>query len=138
MKRIKGMNLLFLISVLLLTGCSASKLKCEIKTNNYTAKVVVKYSDDNKPTKYKFNDKMLFSATSSNAEIYYHSKYAEYGTLIAEKFAHMRNTPEYVQLKIKYDFTKNNSAQENKLLINKTDSKENAKQKLENLGYKCK
>lgn len=137
MKRIKSMSLLFLISVLLLTGCSSNKLKCEIKTNNYTSKVVIDYSDD-KPTKYKFNDKMLFSATSSSAEIYYHSKYAEYGTLIAEKFAHMRNTPEYVEMKIKYDFTKNNSAQENKLLISKTDSKENAKQKLENLGYKCK
>lgn len=136
MKRIKGFNVLLLLLVLLLTGCSTSKLKCEIKKNNYTAKTVISYSED-KPTKYKFNDKMLFSATSSEAEIYYHSKYADYGTLIAEKYAYIRNTPEYVAVKINYDFAKNNSIQENKLLINRNDSKESAKEKLENLGYKC-
>ena len=134
MKRIKLGVLL--IAIVLLTGCT-SKLNCKIDTNNYTSKVVVKFEND-KPSTYNFKDKMIFAPLDPNAELYYHSKYDEYGTLIAEKFARMGNNSDNIILKIKYDFTKNNSAQENKLLVDRNDSKNNAKTKIENLGYKCK
>lgn len=134
MKRIE--LVVILVAVLLLTGCS-NTLKCKIDTNNYTSKVVVKFNND-KPSKYSFRDKMMFSALDPNAEIYYHSKYDEYSTLIAEKFAKARNNSDNITLKINYDFTKNNSAQENKLLVNRNDSKNDAKTKIESLGYKCK
>ena len=136
MKRVKGYKLMLVLVVFLLTGCS-NKLKCEIDTNNYTSKVIITYKGD-KPITYNFKDKMLFSLQDAEAEIYYHSKYTEYGTLIAEKYAKMRNAPEYVSLNIKYDFTKNKSNQEDKILISKDDSKEKSKIKLESLGYKCK
>ena len=127
---------LLLVAILLLTGCS-NQLKCKIDTNNYTSTLVVKYKND-KPTTYSFKDKMMFAALDPNAEIYYHSKYEEHGTLIAEKFAKMRNHTDNISLKINYDFTKNNSAQEDKLLVGRNDSKNSAKTKLESLGYKCK
>ena len=134
MKRVKLVMLL--IAVLLLTGC-ANTLKCKIDTNNYTSKVVIKFKN-NKPSTYKFKDKMMFSPQAPEAELYYHSKYDEHGTLIAEKFAKMRNNVDNITLKVKYDFTKNNSTQEDKLLVSRNDSKNDAKTKIENLGYKCK
>lgn len=136
MRRSKGCWLVLFLVVVLLTGCS-NKLKCNIKTNNYVSKVVIGYEDD-KPTTYNFSDKMMFSVQAPEAEIYYHSKYYEYGTLISEKYAKMRNAADYVSLKIKYDFTKNQSEQENKLLVNREDSKKDAIKKLKNSGYKCK
>lgn len=134
MKRVKLVGIL--IAVLLLTGCSDT-LKCKIDTNNYESNVVVKFKND-KPSTYKFTDKMMFSPQAPEAELYYHSKYDEYGTLIAEKFAKMRNNADNITLKIKYDFTKNNSLQEDKILVDRNDSKNDAKTKIENLGYKCK
>ena len=136
MKRSKGCWLVLFLVIVLLTGCS-NKLKCNIKTNNYISKLVIMYDGD-KPTTYSFSDKMMFAPQAPEAEIYYHSKYYEYGTLISEKFAKMRNAADYVSLRIKYDFTKNHSEQENKLLISKDDSKEAAIKKLKNSGYTCK
>lgn len=133
MKRIKMVFLL--LSVFLLTGCG-NQLKCNIKTNNYESTIKVTYKDD-KPTKYVFKDKMFFSPTEANAELYYHSKYSEYGDLINEKHAKLKNKPEYIALEIKYDFTTDKSTQENKLLIQKTDTKANAIKKIQDLGYKC-
>lgn len=137
MKRIKDKKILLLLLVILLTGCN-SKLKCEIKTRNYTSKVSITFNKDNAPVKYDFKDKMLFNVNDAGAEIYYHSKYDEYGILLAEKHGYMRNAPEYISLTIKYDFTKHNSKQENKLLVNKTDTKEIALTKLKEAGYTCK
>ena len=134
MKRIN--IILLLISLVMLTGCS-NQLKCKINTNTYTSTVKVKFSDG-KPSKYTFNEKMTFDPLSPDAELYYHSKYDEYGVLISEKFARMGNNSDNITLKIKYDFTKNNSAQENKLLVSRTDTKNDAKTKIESLGYKCK
>lgn len=134
MKRIK--LVLLLLSVFILTGC-ANTLKCEIKTNNYESKVKVTYKDD-KPTKYVFKDKMLFSPTSADAELYYHSKYEEYNTLISEKHARLHNRAKDVSMEIKYDFTTDTSGQEGKLLISRNDTKGTAIKKIEDLGYKCK
>ncbi len=119
-----------------------NKVRCTIRTNNYTSTVVVTYGGKketrNTPIKYKFKDKMKFDATDSDAELYYHSKYDEYGTLLAEKYGYMTNTAYYVSLKIDYDFTKDNSKQENKLLISRNDTREQATVKLKNAGYTCK
>lgn len=141
MKRIRNWQLfLLIISVVLLTGCS-QKLKCKVDTivdsNKYTSTVVVKF-EDNKPSTYNFKDKMMFAALDPNAEIYYHSKYDEYGTLIAGKFARIGNHTDNISLKIKYNFTNNKSAQEDKLLVSRNDSIEVAKKKLEKVGYSCK
>lgn len=136
MKRIKSMHILILLMVILLTGCG-NKLKCEIKTNNYTSKIVINYKDE-KPTSYNFKDDMAFSADAPEAELYYHSKYEEYSTIISEKYASIRNSVDGVSMKIKYDFTKDKSQQENILLIQKNDTKKQAKSKLKSLGYKCK
>ena len=133
----KKAKLIILLMVLVtLTGCS-SKLKCKINTNNYTSTVVVHFKGD-KPSTYSFKDKMMFSPTAPEAELYYHSKADEYGTLIAEKFAKMGNNTDNITLKVKYDFNKNNSAQENKILVGRNDSKHAAKLKIESLGYTCK
>ena len=79
MKRIK--ILLLIATIFLLTGC-ANTLKCNIETNNYSSSIKIKFKDD-KPTKYKYEDEMKFSADSADTEIYYHSKYNEYSTLIS-------------------------------------------------------
>ena len=81
---------------------------------------------------------MKFSRDSADTEIYYHSKYNEYGALISEKHAHLRNKIDSVSLKITYDFTKDKSEVENKLLINRNDTIKTATQKIESSGYKCK
>ena len=132
--------IVLLIATLALTGC-ANQLKCKIDTindsNEYTSTVSVHFKN-NKPSTYSFKDKMMFPPLAPEAELYYHSKAEEYGTLIAEKFARMGNHSDNITLKIKYDFNKNNSSQENKLLVSRNDSKETAKSKLESLGYTCK
>ena len=71
MKRIK--MLLILIIPIFLTGCSET-LKCTIETNNYKSKIKIKFEKD-KPTTYKYKDEMRFSPSSTDAEIYYHSKF---------------------------------------------------------------
>ena len=58
--------------------------------------------------------------------------------MIAEKRARISNNADNITLKIKYDFNKHNSAQENKILVGRDDSIEAAKSKLENVGYTCK
>lgn len=136
MKRVKSKYILLLLIVVLLTGCG-NKLKCEIKTNNYNSKLVVAYKSE-KPSSYKFEDKMTFSVDAPEAELYYHSKYEEYNTLLTEKYASIKNRYDGVSMDIKYDFTKDKSAQENILLVQRDDTKEQAKSKLESLGYKCK
>ena len=134
MKRIK--ILLLIATLLLLTGCS-NTLKCNIETNNYSSSIKIIFKDD-KPTKYKYEDEMKFSADSADTEIYYHSKYNEYSTLISEKHAHLRNKPDNVSLRINYDFTEDKSEGEKKLLINRNDTIKTAAQKIESSGYKCK
>lgn len=141
MKRIKRRELILLLVVtVLLTGC-APKLKCKIdglvEGRKYTSTVVVKFEDD-KPSTYSFKDKMMFDPQAAEAELYYHSKYEEYGTLIAEKRARISNNADNITLKINYDFNKHNSSQENKILVGRDDSMAAAKSKLENVGYTCK
>ena len=141
MKRIKRKELILLLLItILLTGCG-QKLKCKIdghvEGRKYTSTIVVKFSDG-KPSTYSFEDKMMFATLDPNAELYYHSKYEEYGTLIAEEYARISNNADNISLKIKYDFNKNNSSQENKILIGRNDTRDAAKGKLENIGYKCK
>ena len=132
--------IVLLITVLVLTGC-ANKLKCKIDTvsdsNEYTSTVVVHFKND-KPSTYSFKDKMMFPPLAPEAELYYHSKAEEYGTLIYEKHARMGNNSDNITLKIKYDFNKDNSSQEDKLLVSRNDSKDTAKSKIESLGYSCK
>ena len=134
MKRIK--ILLLIANIFLLTGC-ANTLKCNIETSNYNSSIKIKFKND-KPAQYKFKDEMKFSRDSADTEIYYHSKYNEYSTLISEKHAHLRNKIDRVSLKITYDFTKDKSEVENKLLINRNDTIKTATQKIESSGYKCK
>lgn len=134
MKRIK--ILLLVTTMFLLTGCS-NTLKCNIETNNYDSSIKIKFEND-KPTKYIYKDEMKFSKDSADTEIYYHSKYNEYSILISEKYAHLRNKIDNVSLKINYDFTKDKSEGENKLLINRNDTIKTATQKIESSGYKCK
>ena len=134
MKRIKIIMLL-LISITL-TGC-ANTLKCTIKTNNYESTIKVTYKDE-KPTKYVFKDKMKFSATSADSELYYHSKLTEYESLINEKHAKIRNKATSVDVNITYDFTTDKSAQEGKLLAKRDDTKSKTLKAIEDLGYKCK
>ncbi|MGM9878475.1 MAG: hypothetical protein ACI31R_00370 [Bacilli bacterium] len=134
MKRIK--ILLLITTLFLLTGCS-NTLKCTIETSNYNSSIKINFKDD-KPTKYKYKDEMKFSADSADTEIYYHSKYEEYNTLISEKHAYLRNKPDNVTLKITYDFSKDKSEGEDKLLINRDDTIKTATQKIESSGYKCK
>ena len=132
--------IILLIAVVALTGC-ANKLKCKIETtldsNKYTSTIVVKFKNG-KPSTYSFKDKMMFEPLAPEAELYYHSKAEEYGILISEKLAKARNNSDNITLKVKYDFNKNNSAQENKILVGRNDSKNDAKKKIENLGYQCK
>lgn len=134
MKRIK--ILLLITTIFLVTGCS-NTLKCNIETNNYSSTIELKFKDD-KPTKYKYKDEMKFSADSADTEIYYHSKYNEYSTLISEKHAHLRNNIDNVTLKITYDFTEDKSEGEKTLIINRNDTIKTATQKIESSGYKCK
>ncbi|MBQ6546673.1 MAG: hypothetical protein IJL74_01590 [Bacilli bacterium] len=134
MKRMK--LVILLMAVVALTGC-ANKLKCKINTDNYSSTVVVHFKS-HKPSTYSFKDKMMFSPLAPEAELYYHSKAEEYSTLIAEKLARMGNNSDNITLKVKYDFNKNNSTQEDKILVGRNDSKNDAKKKIESLGYKCK
>ena len=134
MKRIKV--LLVFVCLFGLTGC-ANTLKCSIETSNYDANVKIKFKDD-KPISYKYKDVMRFSENSSDAEIYYHSKYNDYSNLISDKLAHVRNKPVGVFVKINYDFNKNNSLGESTLLIERNDTKKIASEKIESLGYTCK
>ena len=122
---------------LLLTGC-ATTLKCEINTNNYTSTVKIKFEND-KPTTYKYSDEMIFTdPLSTDSELYYHSKYEEYSFLITEKYATLSNHNDKVKLKINYDFTKDKTKNENKLLISKNDTLKEASKKIESSGYTCK
>ena len=135
MKRIK--SLIILLMPLLLTGC-ATTLKCEINTNNYTSTVKIKFEND-KPTTYKYSDEMIFTdPLSTDSELYYHSKYEEYSFLITEKYATLSNHNDKVKLKINYDFTKDKTKNENKLLISKNDTLKEASKKIESSGYTCK
>lgn len=134
MKKIK--ILLLLLVPVLLTGC-ANTLKCNIETNNYNSTIKIKFKDD-KPTTYKYKDEMKFSTNSTEGEFYYHSKYNEYSILISEKYAQLKNNQENISTKINYDFTKDNSKGENKLLINRKDTIKSATKKIESSGYKCK
>ena len=134
MKRIK--ILLLLIVPILLTGC-ANTLKCEIETNNYTSKIKIKFENE-EPSIYKLEDKMLFDAESTDTELYYHSKYTEYNDLINNKFAVIRNHPDNVTVKIDYNFKENKTDGENKLLIKRTDTIKEATKKIESSGYTCK
>lgn len=138
MKRVK--LLILTVAVLTLTGC-ANTLKCKVDTvvdsNKYTSTIVVKFKDGT-PSTYSFKDKMMFPPLAPEAELYYHAKAEEYGILVAEKLARMGNNSDNITLKVKYDFNKNKSTQENKILVGRNDSKEVAKKKIENLGYTCK
>lgn len=141
MKRVKGKELVILsIIIILLTGC-APKIECKanaiVDSHKYTSAIVVSF-ENNKPLKYVFKDKMMFDPDDPNAELYYHAKYEEYGTLIAEKRAKMSNNTDNISLKIKYNFSKYHSAQEDKILIDRDDSMEDVKNKLESVGYSCK
>ena len=134
MKRIK--MLLILIIPIFLTGCSET-LKCTIETNNYSSEIKIKFKDD-KPTTYKYKDVMSFSATQTDSEIYYHSKYDQYSILISDKYANLRDKANGVYLKINYDFTKDKSNGENTLLISRNDTQKIALQKIKSSGYTCK
>ena len=110
MKRVKGKELVILsIIIILLTGC-APKIECKanaiVDSHKYTSAIVVSF-ENNKPLKYAFKDKMMFDPDDPNAELYYHAKYEEYGTLIAEKRARMSNNTDNISLKIKYNFSIN-------------------------------
>ena len=135
MKRVK--SIILLLIPLLMTGCTTT-LKCEINTNNYTSTVKIKYEND-KPTTYKYSDEMVFSEPlSTDSELYYHSKYQEYSYLITEKYATISNHNNKVKLKIDYDFTKDKTEDETKLLISKNDTIKIATEKIESSGYTCK
>lgn len=127
---------IILISFIIFQNTS-DVIKCNIDTNNYVSQLKVKFEND-KPVKYKFKDKMFFSFDAPESEIYYHSKYSEYGYLIAEDYASIRNNRTNVTIHINYNFEKDNSVQENKLIIKRTDTKKSALEKIENFGYKCK
>ena len=134
MNRIK--IIVFLFTVLLLTGCG-NNLKCNIKTNNYTADIKITFEKE-KPAEYSFKDKMTFSYEDFNSELYYHNKYTELSDLITEKYAKVSDNKDNVTIKINYDFSKYNSKGESKLLIKRSDTKKEALKKIESLGYKCK
>lgn len=128
--------LLIIVAVIFLTGCSNS-LKCKVETKNYDSTIKITFKDD-KPIKYKYKDEMRFSAKTADNEIYYHSKYSEYSTLISEKYAHVRNNQSNVSMKVNYDFEKDSSSDEKKLLISRNDTKKTATEKIESSGYTCK
>ena len=137
MKRMKSIKVIIIVLMsVALTGC-ANTLKCNIKTSNYESKVKITYKDE-KPEKYTFKDKMLFSATSADSELYYHKQLSEYEDLINEKHARVRNKATSVELSIKYNFTTDTSAQEGKLLAKRDETKSKTIKRIEDLGYKCK
>jgi hypothetical protein len=137
MKRIKSMKILIIVLMAItLTGC-ADTLKCNIKTKNYESTIKITYKEE-KPAKYVFKDKMFFSELSADSELYYHSKTTEYQDLINEKHARIRNKKTSVETSIKYDFTKDTSAQEGSLLAKRDETKSKTIKRIEDLGYKCK
>ncbi len=137
MKRMKSIKVIMIVLMsVVLTGC-ANDLKCSIKTSNYESTVKIAYKED-KPTKYSFKDKMKFSATSADSELYYYGKLSEYENLINEKHAKVRNKATSVEVSIKYNFTSDTSAQEGKLLVKRDETKSKAIKRIEDLGYKCK
>ena len=82
---------------------------------------------------------MLFSNNlNTDSELYYHTKYTSYSYLISDNYARITNHNNKVKLKINYDFTKDKSQGENKLLISKKDTIKTATQKIEKSGYTCK
>ena len=127
--------LLLTAVIFLLTGCQ-NNLTCTIKTNTYNSKVTISYKD-NKPKNYKQIEKIYF-AKQDTKNIYYNLKTNEYQNLIKEKHTKIKKKRKSITIKTTYNFLKNNSTQENKLLINKQDTRKQAYQKIKNLGYTCK
>ena len=129
-------KILLLIAIpILLTGCKNS-LTCTIKTNTYKSKVTISYKDD-KPETYKQIEKIYF-AQQDTKNIYYNLKTNEYLKLIKEKHTKIKKKKKSIKIKTTYNFLKNKSFQENKLLISKQDTKKQAYKKIKNLGYTCK
>lgn len=127
--------LLILISIMLI-GCT-NTVNCNIKTNNYTSSIKVKFKD-NKPLTYKFKDKMNFSKTSINKKEYYKEKYNKYNNLILTKNMKLKNKSNYISTKINYNFKKNKEKQENVLLIKRNYTRKQTLKKIKSLGYTCK
>ena len=132
----KTIKILILLAVpLLISGC-ADTLKCNIKTNNYKSSIKIDFVED-KPTTYRYVDRIVFPKQSDEAELYYHQKYSEFSALISERYAKVKRNFDKVTTRIKYNFISDQSEKENKLLITKSDTKKNAVKKIESLGYKC-
>ena len=134
MKKIK--ILLLILITIILTGCT-NTLKCNIKTDNYTSNIKVKFKN-NKPIIYKFKDKMYFSKSPIDKKEYYKEKYDKYNLLILNNNMNLNNKKSYISTKINYNFNKNNIKQENKLLIKRNYTRKQTLKKIKSLGYTCK
>ena len=125
--------LVLLIMLLILTGCT-NTLKCNIKIDDYSAKVKIKFKNK-KPFSYKFKDIMEFDLLDENINWYYNLKNEEYKSF--ENYSNIKKGKDYVSTKINYKFN-DNKISDNLLLINKNDKRVEILQKIESLGYKCK
>lgn len=133
----KNIKILLLILIpIILTGCN-NTLNCNIKTDNYTSNIKVKFKN-NKPIIYKFKDKMFFSKSSINQKDYYKEKYNKYNLLILNKNMKLKNKNNYISTKINYNFNKNKIKQENNLLIQRNYTRKQTLKKIKSLGYTCK
>lgn len=112
-------------------------LICKADTENFTAKVVIKFEED-KPIWYKYKDEMeFFGQIGTDSEFYYHSLSIRYDYLISERKAVLTNSGNKIKANIWYDFTKDSEAGDSLLLVGRNNTRESAKKKIESINYVC-
>ncbi len=127
-------KVLILVAIFLLTGCS-NNLKCNIKTNTYKSKIIISFKN-NEPKNYLKKEKIYFTKKDTK-NIYYKLKTSEYKYLINNNYTKIKNKNNKIYIKTKYNFKKRKRIIENKLEIEKNDTRKKAYQKIKSLGYTC-
>lgn len=112
-------------------------LICKADTENFTAKVTIKF-EENKPVWYKYKDEMeFFGQIGTDSEFYYHSLNSKYDYLISEHKAVISNAGNKIKTNIWYDFTKDSEEGDSLLLVDRKSTRESAKKKIESINYVC-
>ena len=112
-------------------------LICKADTENFTARVVIKFEDD-KPIWYKYKDEMeFFGQIGTDSEFYYHSLNIKYDYLVSEHKAVLTNSGNKIKTNIWYDFVNDPVSGDSLLLVGRDNTRSSAKKKIESVNYVC-
>lgn len=139
MKRIKVV-VLFLVTLLLITGCSSNSLKCTKEENNKTSKITVTFNKNNSIKTLNLIEKITYDKLDAHIDLEYYELKEKYSILdnlngVTYKIKENKND---ITITLNVDYTLLENDNYSLITISKNTDKTTTETNLNSIGYTCK